>query len=174
MCLVYALTGVAVTGIAEHAGWQPLPSGSARAWVNGLAYGAIAFLVLRLRVSELGFPIASPVRILTDLMLGWFKAWLESGSEASIARKVGDLPPIPLCRASLQVFERHVEPVIESDVGDYDLARLEELHRGALAQVPATDADSTAFTVGEQERLRYYVERGIIIRRDATIYLDES
>lgn len=169
ICALYALSGVAVAGLAQHFDWEVLGSGAGRGWANGAAYGVAAAGILRLEITSFGLANASPARILLKLFLQRFEASLDAAANRAVPRKVGDLRPLPLCQASWQLFLRHVRPEVPADIGLTDAQWLRELHARALDVQDRTDATRMADAVEAQEHLRYYVEKLIIDHEDATV-----
>jgi hypothetical protein len=170
--LIYALTGVLVTGLAEHFGLRPLSNGAGRAWVNGAAYGAVAMAFLRLNLEVVGLDLLSPARVLLKAFLRSTTPMLDNGASRTVARKVGDLRPRPLCRASWQLYLRHVEGQVQPRVAVEHAQWLREQHRLALdggSRDPGRETDAAE----AQERLRFYAERLIIDHEDSTIEFDE-
>lgn len=168
--LIYALTGVAVTGLAEHFDLHVLSHGAGRAWINGAAYGTVALMFLRLNPEVVGLEPLIPAKVLLKAFLRGTTPRLESGAARAVARKVGDLPPHTLCRVSWQLYKRHVE----GQMHPVDVARharwLRALQRRALAdgsKEPWGEADA----LEAQGHLRYYVERLIVDHEDFTIAL---
>jgi len=170
--LIYACTGVLVTGLAEHLGLRPLSSGAGRAWANGAAYGVVALAFLRLNLEIVGLDLLSPAKVLLRAFLEGTTPILDGGAQRSVARKVGDLRPRALCRASWQLYLRHVERVVPPGVAEEHAHWLGAYHPRALdggSDDPWRETDATE----AQERLRFYVERLIIDHHDSTIEFDE-
>ncbi len=174
--LLYAITGVAVTGFAKYVSWEPLTHGAGRAWANGAVYGAAAFLLLRLEITSFGLSVFRPARLLLQISLDRFEPHLDAGARRHIARQVGDLRPLTLCRISWSLFIRYVAPPAlerHSDalaVGGW----LRETHRRALGAEGAEDPFSGEEAIEAQERLRVNIEELIVVNLDVSVDLHED
>ena len=171
--VLYAITGVAVAGLAQHLGWEVLSSGSGREWANGAAFGIAAAGLFKLEITGFKLIPIAPARNLLNLFLQRFERSLDVGANRGVARKVGDLTPRQLCQVSWQLFLRHVRPKVSVDVAVADARRLRALHAQALTPLEAADALMAA-DIAAQEVLRYYIEQLIVGNRDATIDFRED
>lgn len=170
---LYALTGLAVAGLADHLDWKVLDSGAGRDWANGAAYGVAAVGILRLEITSFGLSNVSPARILLKLFLARFDASLDAATTRAVPRAVGDLRPLPLCQVSWQLFLRHVSEDVPADIRVSDALWLREIHAQALTGGDTADSTRMADALEAQARLRYYVETLILDNEDWTIHFPD-
>jgi len=176
---IYALTGVAVAGLAQHLGWEVLSTGAGREWANGAAYGIAALGILKLEVSSFGLSSVAPARLLLRGFLERFETSLQSATNRAVARRVGDLTVLQLCQISWRLFMRHVKPDLEREATKWEVicdhsGWLHALHIQALSGQNATDPALVADAIEAQERLRHYIEELIIDNSDDSIDLRDD
>ncbi|HEY1449411.1 MAG TPA: hypothetical protein VGF47_00555 [Solirubrobacteraceae bacterium] len=131
--------------------------------------------MLRLEITSFGLSVFSPARLLLRISLDRFEPHLDAGARRHIARQVGDLRPLTLCRISWSLFIRYVAPALarRSDalvVGGW----LRATHRRALGAEGSDDPFSGEEAIEAQECLRVNIEELIVIRLDVSVDLHED
>lgn len=172
ICFFFALAGVGVRALAQHVGLVFEGHGAGAAIVNGVVWGGATFVLLRVDFTGLGFEPTAPARSLLNLYLTRIDPTLTRGANRNVRRRLGDLAPKALCRVSLELFLKYVEPTLREDVLEEHLERLMAVHVQAIT--PEDDPeDPTEWIAAQTARglLRSRCERFITDNLDHEIEL---
>jgi len=174
--LLYALTGAFVAVLAEHAGWHLISDRDGGEWINGLAYGLAALLILRVDVIPYVVITVAPAKLLVDLFLGRFTQRLDDAAASAIERRVGDLSLDELIKLSYRLYRKYVASLVETGQLKPRVAKnhkrcLFRVHRQVGNAEPVPDSDMAAQTVAAIEYLRDYVSERLIEERDGKTHI---
>jgi len=174
--LLHGIAGIAVTALANHLDWVPLPTGSGREWANGALYGIAAAVFLRIEITSFGLVHVDPARTVFRIGLEFFEGRLDAGVARAVPRQLGDLQPVPLWRVAWRLYNRHVESELHPADADAHGDWLNDLTDQTLAGAAyPTLADTLEANERLQatERVRQYCEDLILDNCDATIHLGD-
>jgi hypothetical protein len=175
--LVYALSAVAVTALADHQDWMVMETAEGRHFANGAAYGVATAILLRLDVASFGLAPFSPARVIFTATMERLSGWLNASADRQVPRAVGDLRPRQLSRGSWRLALRYTVPRLLASGDPRDapahLLWLRNLHgvahqRDEATSLPTPDAELAS------ETLRFYIEELIISKRDSTVRFGEE
>jgi hypothetical protein len=173
---LYAVMGAFVALLAEHAGWHLISDHHGGQWVNGLAYGIAAYLILRWDVIPFVVIATAPAKMLVNVFLGRFAQRLDVAAATAIERKVGDLTPDQLIKLSWRLYRKYVakrvgKKEMKPRVAKADKERLLGLCAEVRQAEPVPDSDLAAREVAAIEFLRDYVSEVLIGEHDGRTYI---
>jgi len=160
---IYAAAGVGVTVLMEQTPVR-LRQGAGLQAINGAGYGALTLALLRPDGPRGRWAPLSPAREILSLLEGRIRGWLDPRADRGVARAVGDLGPLALCRLSWRLALLYVEPRVDRTAARATLRWLRDLRRQALG------ADQ-GLALEARETLRHFATTLIVRNVDATIEL---
>jgi hypothetical protein len=174
ICIAFALAGLAVTALAAHLDWKLQGSGAGRDLTNGVAYGAVTFILLRVEFTGFGLASVSPARTLLKIYLARVDPALTAGANVNVTRRLGDLKPKQLCQVSLDLFLRHVQPDLPVAITDEHLLLLVGLHAQAMHDGDADDTLGAVMVDTARGLLRHRCWLLIVDNLDSTVVLPDD
>lgn len=170
---LYALVGVFVALLLEHAGWHLVSEARGGEWLNGLAYGVITYFVLRWDVIPILAPTTAPAKVLVNVFLGRFTQRLNAAAATAIERRVCDLPPEQATRLAFRLFRKYTAGRVWTGellpgLAMSDEDELSALCDAAIVAAPTPDSDLAAREIAAIEYVHGWVCEVLIGERDGT------